>query len=120
MIKKEFEIPIYKVSVLIVQIESANDMEDVEQLCAENEIEVTPSLKENIIYNRKDGGDTYRDLVHRRIVVFFYPFSNLTEKANIICHEKRHIEDRILDYFGVEDIESAALLAGYLGEKFLP
>jgi hypothetical protein len=32
--------------------------------------------------------------------------------------EKRHIEDRLLDYCGVKDIEASAYLAGYIS-KFM-
>lgn len=41
-----------------------------------------------------------------------------THRAEIYSHEKRHIEDRVLDFFSVNNIESAGLLAGFLGEKF--
>ena len=43
---------------------------------------------------------------------------NERTRANVYSHEKRHIEDRVLQYASVDDIESAGLLAGFLGEKF--
>ena len=114
----EFQIPLYKVSVLLVQIEGPDDIGCIERLCKEHEIEVTQTLMENVTYNKKNGGDTYRDLDRREIIVFFYPFSSQMDRVNVLCHEKRHIEDRVLNYFGVNDVESAAMLSGYLGEKF--
>lgn len=36
----------------------------------------------------------------------------------VVNHEKRHIEDRILQHCGIDDIEAAAYLAGYLS-KFI-
>lgn len=114
----KFEVPFYKVQVTLVQIEGPEDMAEVEKACKKFGIEVTPGMRENIMRNRKNGGDTYRLLTHRCIVVFFYPFTNPLEREGVMCHEKRHIEDRILEFFGVSDIESSAFLAGYLGEEF--
>ena len=65
-----------------------------------------------------NGGDTYRNLEHRRIIVIFYLMEDNMSRAEVYSHEKRHIEDRILKFYGVDDIESAGLLAGFLGERF--
>ena len=51
----------------------------------------------------------------RKIAVVFYPFSNEEEKAEVFAHEKRHIEDRVMEWASVDDIESAGLIAGFLG-----
>ena len=114
----KFQIPIYKVDVLVIQIEGAQDLDRVKALCTSNDIEMTETFERNIVQEFKNGGDTYRNLDKRRIILFLYPFDDMRERANIIAHEKRHIEDRVLNYFGVDDVESAAMLAGYLGEEF--
>ena len=44
--------------------------------------------------------------------------SSEKNRDNCYSHEKRHIEDRVLEWYSVNDIESAGLLAGFLGEKF--
>lgn len=35
------------------------------------------------------------------------------------CHEKRHVEDRILNNCNIKDKEASAYLAGYLADKFV-
>ena len=113
----KFNIPLYDVDVLIVQIESPEDKEEIKKICEEKNIDFTEEFEDAILRGAVNGGDTYRDLNNRNIVMFLYPFDDVKKRQNILCHEKRHIEDRVLSYFGVDDIESAALLAGFLGEK---
>jgi len=36
---------------------------------------------------------------------------------NILSHEQRHAEDRIMDFYSVNDIESAGLLSGLIAKK---
>lgn len=45
-------------------------------------------------------------------------FENESQREEVYAHEKRHIEDRIMKWASVDDIESAGLLAGFLGTKF--
>lgn len=120
MIKSKFHIPIYDVDVAMVQIEDSNDKEPIRKLlnsigAREEDIQTT---LENIENESTNGGDTYRCLEARKITVVFFPFTDTDNKTNIFDHEKRHVEDRILEYFSVQDAESAALLAGYLGVQF--
>lgn len=73
---------------------------------------------DNIIHNYKNGGETFRNLNKCKILVIFYAMENDYERAKVYSHEKRHIEDRLLQWFSVDDIESSALLAGHLGKVF--
>lgn len=114
----KFKIPLYKVTIDLIQIEDKNDIEPVKAYFKKNRIEPIEEVLDNIAEEAYDGGETYRLLSKLRMTVVFYRFSSDIEKANSYAHEKRHIEDRILEYFDVNDIESAAILAGYLGEKF--
>lgn len=120
MKKRSFVIPFYKVSVTLLQIEGAQDEKAVLPY-----LRKVKASKEGIDYmldgirnGAVNGGDTYRDLEHKQMIVFFYPMENELKRAEIYSHEKRHIEDRVLQFFRVDDIESAGLLAGYLGEQF--
>lgn len=120
MKKRSFVIPFYKVSVTLLQIEGAQDEKAVLPY-----LRKVKASKEGIDYmldgirnGAVNGGDTYRYLEHKQMIVFFYPMENELKRAEIYSHEKRHIEDRVLQFFRVDDIESAGLLAGYLGEQF--
>ena len=120
MIKQNFKIPLYYVDVTLIQVESPNDASLVESI-----MKSIKTDKEWINYtisgiknDSTNGGDTYRNLDLKKILVIFYRMTNERERSNVYSHEKRHIEDRILEWASIHDIESAGLLAGYLGEKF--
>ena len=118
MKKMEFQLPYYKVDITLLQIESEKDADEVSVLFNSMNIKDAEYTIDGIKQGAVNGGDTYRDLNHRRIVVLFYPMEDNVRRAEIYSHEKRHIEDRVLEFFDVNDIESSALLAGFLGEKF--
>lgn len=118
MKKYEFQLPYYKVDVTLLQVEGKKDENYVAQLLKSIDAEDTEYTLEGIRRGAVNGGDTYRDLNNKRMAVLFYPMEDNIHRAEIYSHEKRHIEDRVLEFFGVNDIESAGLLAGFLGEKF--
>lgn len=115
-----FKIPLYKVHVTFVQSESKEESEDVRKILKANHVskEFIDDITEAVARGAHNGGDTFRDFRYKRMFVFFYPFDSEIARAETYSHEKRHIEDRVLEYFGVNDIESAGLLAGFLGEQF--
>lgn len=114
----EFQLPYYKVDITLLQIEGKEDENDVAELLKSIDAKDPEYTLYGIRRGAINGGDTYRDLNNKRIVVLFYPMEDNTHRAEIYSHEKRHIEDRVLEFFNVNDIESAGLLAGFLGEKF--
>lgn len=118
MKKMEFKLPYYKVDVTLLQVECKEDENDVIESLTSIDAEDPEYTLEGIRRGAVNGGDTYRDLNNKRILVLFYPMEDNIHRAEIYSHEKRHIEDRVLKFFGVNDIESAGLLAGFLGEKF--
>lgn len=120
MIRYNFKIPLYYVDVTLIQVESEKDADSVETI-----LKNIKTDKEWIDYTVggikrgcRNGGDTYRNEDLKRFVVIFYCMSNERNRSNCYSHEKRHIEDRVLEWNSVNDIESAGLLAGFLGEKF--
>ena len=118
MKKMEFQLPYYKVDVMLLQVEGKEDENDVAELLKSMDAEDPEYALDGIRRWAVNGGDTYRDLNNKRMVVLFYPMEDNTHRAEIYSHEKRHIEDRVMEFYGVDDIESAGLLAGFLGEKF--
>ena len=118
MEKLDFQIPLYKIDVTLVQVESKEDESAITELLESINVEDTECTIDYIRRGVVNGGDTYRNLECRRIVVIFYLMEDNMSRAEVYSHEKRHIEDRILEFCGVKDIESAGLLAGFLGEKF--
>ena len=118
MEKLDFQIPLYKVDITLVQVESKEDESAVAELLESINVKDFEYTIDCIKRDVVNGGDTYRDLEHRRIVVVFYLMEDNMSRAEVYSHEKRHIEDRILEFYSVNDIESAGLLSGFLGERF--
>ena len=120
MLTHEFSIPIFDFSVQLLQIETPQDSnpfreeavrfgmkkEDIEEECA------------RIERDAKDGGNIYRNGKFKRFLVVFYNMTSVEEREQVWAHEKRHIEDRIMQFCGIDDIETAGYIAGYLGKEF--
>jgi len=120
MKKLSFKIPLYGIDVTLVQVEDKSDSKSVKSLllslkAKECDINDVVSGIERDCFN---GGETFRAFDLRKILVIFYTMKSERQRANLYSHEKRHIEDRVLQYASVDDVESAGLLAGFLGEKF--
>lgn len=116
----KFNIPLYGVHVDLVQVETKDDKDGVIKLmraikCQQEFINEITDYIERGCYN---GGNTYRNLDLKDILVIFCPMSDEETRAEVYAHEKRHIEDRVMQFTSVDDIESAGLLAGYLGRMF--
>lgn len=116
----KFDIPLYGIHVVLGQVETKDDKDGVIKFmrAIKCELEFINEFADYIERGYYDGGSTYRDMDLRKILVIFYPMSDEETRAQIYAHEKRHIEDRVMQWASVDDIESAGLLAGYLGRMF--
>lgn len=120
----EFKIPIYSVSVDVVHVEVTAtkegriiEMKTVKKFLKEKHVckHIIREICCNIRLRSFDGGIINFCKSTRKIVLLFYPFKD--KRLEVIGHEKRHIEDFILEHFNIDDIESAALLSGFLTTK---
>lgn len=120
MKKLKFHIPIYDFDVTLVQTESKSDIDSVLAIMRSIKCpqEYLDSVKDYIERGCYGGGDTFYNFDIKAMVIVFYNFKTESSRWEVYSHEKRHIEDRILQHSNVDDIESAGLLAGFLGRKF--
>lgn len=120
MIKTKFAVPIYNVDVLLIQVKSKEDLEDVKKTIKwiNPTEEIVTEIATNTENEDVNGGILVRNEGWKRFLCLFYPFTSSKNKTETYAHEKRHLEDRIMDLCEVHDEESAAYLAGYLGVKF--
>ena len=122
MMTLSFEVPLYRCNVKLLQIESDKDIVQLEKICKKNHLptkgELYESIRENVLSYSVDGGETLSCFERHQFLVVLYPFTNKEERNVVYAHEKRHIEDKILKWAGVQDNEAAAYLAGWLGGKF--
>lgn len=117
---KSFKIDIYRYTVTLVQVEDEDKGEDVRKFLSKYKIsgdKLDDTIK-GVNDEAVNGGCTFYDHYHRQFVCLFYPFTSLSHQVEVYTHEKRHVEDRICEWLGINDIEASAYLAGFLGVKF--
>ena len=76
MKKMEFQLPYYKVDVALLQVEGKEDENDVAELLKSMDVEDPEYTLDGIRRVAVNGGDTYRDLNNKRMVVLFYLQNN--------------------------------------------
>jgi hypothetical protein len=116
MKKLRFKIPIFDFAVTWIEVEDKNDADKVSKECKKLNIP-SNSIHPVMDYIRRDcmdGGETYRNMELKEFLVIIYLCKDEKKRREVVNHEKRHIEDRILEYLGINDMETAAYLAGYI------
>ena len=119
MIIKKFKIPLYDYEVTYIRLAHI-DGEDkqVEKILTRMgaNAESLNNTLDDMRNKRVDGGEHYFNLQDGKSVVIIFPCRSNDKLISIIAHEKRHLEDRVLQWASVNDIESAGFLAGYLAK----
>lgn len=120
MKRYDFYVPLYGYDVSLIQIQSKSDVNIIEKYLTEEGFgsEYINEVKEYVRGGYKNGGETNWNRRTKRICVLFYQCTSDEEKIEVYSHEKRHIEDRILEHCKVNDIEASAYLAGFLAKEF--
>lgn len=118
MKKIKVKVPMYDYDVTWLEIESVQDKEKVFQemknlKCNKEDMD---DVIDNIEKECMDGGSTFRNMDMKKFLIIIHPCKNEEMRRCVVNHEKRHIEDRLLQHCNVDDIEAAAYLAGYLSK----
>lgn len=121
MLNKKIQVPLFDITIQLIQLELGDTYDDLYKAikCYELDNELIEGFKDNIRRNAKNGGITCSRLNNHEIFIVFYPFTKLSRMQEVYAHEKRHTEDRILGFCGIDDRETAAYLAGNLEVKFI-
>jgi len=121
MKKLKFNIDIYKWNVTLLIIESEKDCDSVDKILSP--FAVDPDYKNEILSdikdNVKDGGLHLHKNSARKSIIILNEMTSLQMAEIILSHEKRHLEDAILQTCNIDDKEAAAYLAGHITEKIL-
>lgn len=127
MVKEKLEVPIYGYTLWLIKL-SFKDYKLKKKLTSEKiglkdedinlDEETCKEIDESIGAGEYNGAITCHRGSQRQIVVLFYPIDDEERVVEIYNHEKRHVEDDILNFLNINDSEAAAYLAGYLGRVF--
>ena len=120
MKKLKFAVPLYDIDVTLLQVEGKDDENAVLDECKQYNIseEIGEELHDTISNDRCDGASTFWNGGLHVAVIVFYRMESTKRKGVCYSHEKRHLEDKILKFCGIDDGEAAAYLAGFLSEYF--
>lgn len=119
---KTTTVDIFEWDVVLVELSKKDNPNDVLKLLSEFipvDKELTKEVTNNINRRCYNGGSHYFYLMDRMSLILLYPVSSKEKRINVLCHEKRHVEDRILKYSNIDDIETAGYLAGFLAEELI-
>ena len=119
---KKIKVDIFEWDIVLIELSKKDTPESVLKHLKEFislDDELTEEVTDKINRRYFDGGSHYFYTSNRMSVILLYPTSSKQKRLNVLCHEKRHAEDRILNYSGVDDIETAGYLAGYLAEELI-
>jgi len=119
MIIKKIKIDVYDWTVYFLEVESSKDAKKIlpylkKLMIPPEEIDRSISIIKDDRYN---GGDHFCLKDRKWSVVILYRSSSSKARRRILAHEKRHVEDVLLEYSGIKDKESAGFLSGFLAMK---
>ena len=120
MKRKRIDIPIYDFRLDLLEVENSDDVVFLAKffkgvrLDEDITLEILNAVKDGDV----DGGLTISNFGLKRILVVLLKMRSEEQRRKVLAHEKRHVEDDILEHGGINDKEAAAFLAGYLG-KFM-
>lgn len=116
---QRIKIPIFDFDLIVVRVEGKDDKDKMESVF--REIKITDEYRDMVLgcieRGYYDGGETFRNMDIKKILVIFYPFKSESKRRNIIAHEMRHVVDRIMEHCFIEDNETPAYLQGWIAEK---
>lgn len=110
-------IPLYDIDLYLIQLESYNDVDDkvFSELYSVLGHDYYTNLVKEITEDKPVGGaNTIYSPGDKAGVVVFNPPENRDRSIATYGHEKRHIEDDIINHVGIEGLEAAGYLAGFL------
>jgi hypothetical protein len=117
---KKFKVDLFEWNVELIEIESPKDEKKVKRIMSKFDSEdFTGDVIENIRKRVLDGGCHFYNEGWRKSLILLFEMSSQEQRNNVLCHEKRHLEDRIIMSLGIKDEETSAYLAGYLGKMLL-
>lgn len=121
MIIKNFTIPIFDIRVRLIETERNTKLNELKKHLdwIRPEINLREMIEDKIKDEAYNGGVTIFNQSSHEFLVLIYRPTSIKNRLNIIGHEKRHVEDGILDHCNIDDIETAGFLAGFLTEKML-
>jgi len=117
---KKFKVDIYEWKVTLMETNSVKDFKKVKKQLLSIGVskDDLDYVKTNL--SRVNGGDHFYHSNRKESILILYRMTSKKQRINILCHEKRHLEDRIKEFCHLGGtIEPLGYLAGYLGKMLI-
>jgi predicted CopG family antitoxin len=120
MITGKIKIDVYGWEVAIYLFESPEDVDVYKKLTKhkKGQQKETDDMLEEVAKGHTNGGLTV-SYSNRTTQVLIHPEQDIYELLNVVLHEKRHVEDFIIEHLNLSGGECAAYLSGFIGEKLM-
>jgi len=119
---RRFTVNPYKWSVIFIKYPKRKNLKEIKKILRPFEInkdkmkELYDQIKNNTLEN---GGHFIYNNQCMLGCIILYKQKNKKREMVALMHEKRHLEDHILDYCNIRDYEAAGYLAGWLMKKLM-
>ncbi len=117
---KKFKVDVFEWKVTFIEVTSRKDWKKVFRIQKKFGVskETIKETKQNIQRGCTDGGLHSWNGFYESLIII-YRHTSKKQRTKVICHEKRHCENRILDHLSIYNNETEACLAGFLSKKLL-
>lgn len=121
MKQKKIWVPLFEWAITLLEVQAPKDHKKVNKILKEFGVdeESRKRIKDENIRDCINGGDHFYSKSMKKSIIVLSRMSNNKQRNHILCHEKRHIEDRMMETYCINDVETAGMLAGYLGKKLI-
>lgn len=120
MLHFSFNIDIFDFCVHYAQVDTVEDIDEFEKVYKRIFREsISEEIKEDLDSRLTGGYHIFSRHLKTSFILVYNP-GDFCTMINALTHEKRHVEDTILEFLGIEDFETAGYLAGFLTQKLFP
>lgn len=121
MKKIKFNIDMYDWDVTVMLVNRKKDIPSMLKEVKKFKVE-KDSSNFDVYYIKRgyEGGVHYYNRTDGKSLVCVYNCDNIRSMSKTLLHELRHVADRILETWSVNDHEAAAALTGLISLKVLP
>jgi hypothetical protein len=116
---KRFKVDVYNWKVTLIETTSPKDWKRVKRELIKFRVTSEDLAQAKSDIYKHNGGEHFYNIGRRESLILMYPMRSKKARTEMICHEKRHLENRIFEFCQMDDNEASAYLAGYLAKKLI-
>jgi translation initiation factor IF-1 len=116
---KRFKVDVYNWEVTLIETTSPEDWKKVKKKLIKFGVPKEDIIEAKGNIKKVNGGEHFYQVCRKESLILLYPMKSKKARTEMLCHEKRHLENRIFEFCQMDDNEASGYLAGYLGRKMI-